>query len=605
MKILTLHSNSLTVTPTKKAIKDADEEHEALTAKEALVVFTSVEKEDEKNNDVVERTVEEILKVNEQVHAKEIVIYPYVHLTNAPSSPGFAKETLNRLTAALGKHAIVKKASFGWYKAFTIDVKGHPLAELSREIKGEAEKKRAPIKKEYFIMTEDGKTHDPGTYKYKQGEENFKILVDKEALGKEAPGGKEPEYIKHVKRFGIDWESMSDSGHMRYGPLGAMILELASDYANAVVRSVGIPVYNVRGTNMFSLNERAIAEHAKLFGDRLYELEMEKKRFVLRYAACFQQFAIMKDWIISYKNIPLGAFEVADSYRFEQSGETLLCFRLRKFQMPDMHVLTSDMEEAKKWTLRIHDKIYGEIGKLGRDYYSLYNLTSKEYFEKNKEFFKEMVRREKKPVLLCFYPQGVNYYWMLNVEYHIVDSMQRPREIGTVQIDVGNAERFGITYTDASGAAKHPIILHTAIIGGLERYIYTIFDTALREKHPTLPLWLSPTQVRLCPVNDTYAKKCEALAEELEKKGVRADVDDRTESVQKKVRDAETDWIPLIVVYGEKEDAAKKLAVRFRKSGDVENMSLVELASRIRKETSEYPFRPLTMPKLVSKRPKF
>jgi len=458
-------------------------------------------------------------------------------------------------------------------------------------------------KKEFKILGTDGKVYDLEKYKYKKGEEDFKIMVEKEALGKENPGGGEPEYMKHCKRFGIDWEDMSDAGHMHYGPAGAFIFDMIAKYSKIVPESLGIPIYEMKGTPLFKLSEPAIAEHAKLFGDRLYQFELEDREFVLRYAACFQQFSIMKNWIISYKNLPYGAFEVADSWRLEQTGELLLCFRTRRFYMPDCHVLCKDLEQAKEWTLKVHDRIYAENEKLGRDYASLYNMTSKEFFEKNKEFLMKMVEREHKSVLLCFYPPGKNYYWLLNVEYMIIDRMKRPREIGTVQIDVGNAERFNIKFTDADNTQKHPVILHTAMIGSIERYLYNLFDTALTQKNPALPLWLSPAQVRLCPVNDSMISYCEETAKKLH--GIRVDIDDRNEKIQKKIRDAEQDWVPLIIVIGEKEKESGLLAVRYRESGAVENKKPEDVIKYVRDRTAGYPFEKLPFPILLTKRPIF
>jgi len=149
------------------------------------------------------------------------------------------------------------------------------------------------------------------------------------------------------------------------------------------------------------------------------------------------------------------------------------------------------------------------------------------------------------------------------------------------------------------------LILHTAIIGTIERYLYSIFDTALQEKNPVLPMWLSPVHVRLCPVNDSLVGYCEKIADEFEKNCIRVDIDDRVESVQKKVRDSEVEWIPLIIVIGMKEKKSGKLAVRFRETGKVESLSINQVIKFVKEKTKDYPFRPLPMPRMLSKRPIF
>jgi len=207
--------------------------------------------------------------------------------------------------------------------------------------------------------------------------------------------------------------------------------------------------------------------------------------------------------------------------------------------------------------------------------------------------------------LLCFYPKGKNYYWLLNIEYHIIDKMKRPREIATVQIDFGNAQRFGIKFTDAGDKKIYPVILHTAIIGSVERYLYTEFDTALRKKNPTLPTWLSPTQVRILPISDKFKEGAEKVADELSEHNIRVDVDDRSDTLQKKIRNTEMDWVPYSIAFGEKEITSGKLAVRSRESGKIEHMEINELVKKISEETKGKPFRPLTLPRLLSKRPIF
>jgi len=202
--------------------------------------------------------------------------------------------------------------------------------------------------------------------------------------------------------------------------------------------------------------------------------------------------------------------------------------------------------------MKTHRKIYEEIGKLGRDYVSIYN-TTKSFYEQNKVFFEELLAVERKPVLLSFVPESI-YYWVINVEYTIIDELGRPREIATFQIDIGNAKRFDISYTDTDGRKRHPPVIHTALIGTVERYIFAALDTAVKlEKEgrvPCLPLWLTPVQVRLIPVNSNFIQHANRVMSEIEGANIRVDMDDRSESLAKRVRDAEMNWVPYIVVVG-------------------------------------------------------
>ena len=577
---------------------------------QVLVAFCTIEKDDEKNPEqIAENGANTIEEVAGQVKTKKVMLYPYAHLSSSLALRDPAIKVLVTMEKLLKDDGYaVQRSPFGYYKSFRIHCLGHPLAELSRTITAEKKaEERPPIQTEYMIMDLKGDLYRPGDYEYLKGEEEFRTLVEKEAMKKGLAGGGEPRFLDYCRKFGIEWEQYSDVGHMRYGPEASLIFDLVADYSWNVANRVGIPVLQVRGTNMFDLSVRAVKEHADLFGARLYKIDLDEKSFVMRYAACHQQFAMVKDWTISYRNVPFGTFEVADSYRLEQSGELLLCFRVRKLHMPDLHIYCREVENSKDVTIETHKVIYDEVSKLGRDYVSVYN-TTRSFFEKNKQYFLELARLEKKPILLNFVPEGI-YYWVLNIEYHIIDELDRPREIATFQIDMGNAKRFDISYTDQNGAKQYPPIIHTALIGTVERYIYTILDTCAKMeqqgKKPQLPLWLAPSQVRIIPVTRQFLPYADQLAETLNRSGTRTDVDDSDETVEKRVRDAEMLWVPYIIVVGAREKGADKVPVRVRETGDQRRMTVDELASEIRRKTAGYPFRPLSVPLHVGARPAY
>jgi len=573
-----------------------------------LVAFCTIEKDDEKDpSQVAKNGADAVKEVAAQVKARNIMLYPYAHLSSSLASRDPAIKVVATMETLLKEEGFtVQRSPFGYYKSFRIHCLGHPLAELSRTITAEKKaQEQAPSPSEYMIMDLKGNLHRPDEYRYSKEEEEFRTLVEKEALKKGLVGGAEPHFLDYCRKFGFEWEPYSDVGHMRYGPEATLIFDLIADYSWNLANRVGFPVLQVRGTNMFDLSVKAVKEHADLFGARLYKIDLDEKSFVMRYAACHQQFAMVKDWTISYRNVPFGTFEVADSYRLEQSGEMLLCFRVRKMHMPDLHIYCRDLESSKDVSINTHKVIYEEIAKLNRDYVSVYN-TTRSFFEGNKPYFMELARLERKPILLSFVPEGI-YYWVLNVEYHIIDELERPREIATFQIDMGNAKRFNISYVDSNGARQYPPIIHTALIGTVERYIFTILDSCAKleqqGKRPQLPLWLAPSQVRMIPVTREFLSYADELAGRFNDARVRTDVDDSDETVQKRVRDAEMFWIPYIIVVGAREKSATKLPIRVRETSDQRKMSVEELVTEIREKTKGYPFRPLTVPLHVSVRP--
>ena len=606
MKVVLLHSDWIEYEPVVKAIENVEEVNESISKYEnALVALTTIEKED--NEDTIKKATDEILRVFNEVRPARVVIYPWAHLSNKLAEPSSAIKLLKLLESEIKSRGIeTYRAPFGWYKRFKISVKGHPLAEQFRSISTKREKARArKIIKNYLILTPDGKEIVPENYNLEAFNKEFQLLIRKEVFHEESRPSK-PVITKYLKRFGFEWEPYSDYGHMRFEPYAALIFDLAKEYSRKVIRKVGIPVYEVRGTAFFDLSLKPVKEHAELYGDRLYTIETDKGKFVLRYAACHQQFAMIKDWGISYSQLPFGAFEVADSYRYEQSGEVELSFRLRRFFMPDMHIFLKDEEEAKEYTFKIHKVIMNEVKALNRDYELLINVVSDDQYKRYKEFLIRIAKDLKKPVLVAIYKsERANYYWTINVEYHILDILGKPREIGTVQIDIGNSRRFGIRYVNKKGNKKYPVIIHTAIIGGIERYIYLLFDTALKMRKPMLPVWISPVQIRIIPTKKDYLKYAIDIANKLEEEMFRVDVDDTNRRLSRKIVDAEKEWIPYIVIIGEKEVKSNSVSVRDRKSNENLFISVDELINRLKRDTEGYPKRDRYYSLLLSERPVF
>jgi threonyl-tRNA synthetase len=190
------------------------------------------------------------------------------------------------------------------------------------------------------------------------------------------------------------------------------------------------------------------------------------------------------------------------------------------------------------------------------------------------------------------------------MEFNGLDSVGGACQLSTDQLDVEDAERYGILFADESGKKKGCIIAHSSI-GSIERWIYQVLEQALKMEKPVIPLWLAPTQIRLIPVSGDFVEDCENL---IEKMDARVDIDDRDQKLGRKIRDAETEWVNIIVVFGDKEAKSKKLSVRIRtgsKEPELKTMTIDELNQMVAEEAKGYPFRKLPLPVRLSKRPIF
>jgi len=368
---------------------------------------------------------------------------------------------------------------------------------------------------------------------------------------------------------------------------------------------------------MYDLQHPSLASYLHRFPARQYIVKSEEKEYFLRFSACFGQFLMAHDTQLSYRQLPFKIYELTKySFRREKSGELVGLRRLRAFTMPDCHALCGDMNQAKEEFLRRFKLSIETLEglELTRDDYELAVRFTKAFYLENEDFIVSLVKYFGKPALVEMWDERF-FYFVLKWEFNFVDNLDKASALSTDQIDIENAERYGITYTDEDGKQRTPLILHCSPSGAIERDIYAMLEKAYMEqvkgKAPMLPLWLSPTQVRVVPVSEPFFEASEKIAEELAGHCIRADWDDRPLKMQKKIREAETEWVPYIVAIGQAEIESRILAVRdrrlseARKAGKIRKMKLEELIAEIGEKTRDKPFKPLTLPRALSKRPRF
>jgi len=276
--------------------------------------------------------------------------------------------------------------------------------------------------------------------------------------------------------------------------------------------------------------------------------------------------------------------------------------------MPDCHAFCKDMEQAKQEAIKRFKLSIDVINGLGLtiDDLEMAMRFTEDFYANNKEFVHELVRMFGKPALVESWKERF-FYFTLKWEFNFVDNLDKASALSTDQIDVENGERYNIFFVDEDGSKKNPIILHNSPSGAVERVIYALLERAAKvqkeNKTPTLPKWLAPTQIRVLPVSHEYLQHCEKLVEQLDMEQIRVDLDDRDETLGKRIREAETEWIPYIIVVGEKEVKSGKLSVRDRSAGSVRELGINELVKEVKDVNKDKPFMPLNMPKQLSKRP--
>lgn len=607
MRILLIHSDYLNYnvknkTPVAEEIEDAKKQG---AFDESLVVFTVVEKDDENNpQGIVKNLVKEVIKTNDQVKAENIVLYPYAHLSSSLSSPKVAVQVLKDAEETLiGEGLNVKRVPFGWYKAFEISCKGHPLSELSRTITAEEEDEEEVEKKPSSWSILDGnKLIDIDDFKFEN--DQLEKLVSYE-LGTGASDAGEPPHVKLMREKELcDYESASDVGNLKWFPKGRLVRDLLADYVyNLVVDQGAMPIET---PIFYDLDNEAINVHAAKFGERQYRTDT-KKNLMLRFACCFGAFRVMADPFITWKNLPAKLYELSTySFRFEKKGEVVGLKRLRAFTMPDFHSFCADMDSTLEEFSKQTDMCIQTGLDLDVNYEIIFRAT-KDFYDENKDWMYSIGKKIGKPVLLEILPER-KHYWSCKIDFAAIDYLGRPIENPTVQIDVESGKRFDITYLGEDGKEHYPTILHCSPTGSIERVICSLLEkTAIEidEKAPMLPTWLSPIEVRIITVGEDHKDFANELYDKINAENIRVDVDDRDESVGKKIRNAATEWIPYIFVVGDNEKESGVFSVTVRETGEKVDMTVDELIKEILDKTKGMPYRGLPLPKDISTRINF
>ncbi|MGD6935003.1 MAG: threonine--tRNA ligase [Candidatus Bathyarchaeia archaeon] len=634
MRILQLHSNFITYKPVEKEIPQAEEaEKNEVRVEEVVVLFTAVEEGD--NPQISQKAINDVRAFLGKLKVNKILIYPFAHLSSNLSKPSEAFSVIKEMEDFAKQKGIeTYRAPFGWNKQFTISIKGHPLAEQARayapetvkvEAKaeganvGETKKEEEPVsaalkaedtmKSYWHVLLTDGSLVPVEEFKFK-GHANLQKFANYE-IKKTRAVTVMPPHVPLMKRLEIaDYEPGSDPGNVRWYPKGRMIKSLLEQYVSARVAAYG--GMEVETPLMYDFNHPSLASYLNRFPARQYVLKSEDKELFLRFAACFGQFLMAHDAQISYKQLPMKLFELTRySFRREKSGEVVGLKRLRAFTMPDCHAFCAGFDQAKQEFMTRFDLCIDVLDNIGlvKDDYEIAMRFTKDFYAEHKEFIASLAAKFGKPILAEVWNERF-FYFALKWDLNFVDNQDKAAALSTDQIDVENAKRYGITYVDEKGEKQFPLILHCSPSGAIERDIYALLEKAYREqmagKAPMLPVWLSPTQVRLIPISDKFLEKVDQLAQQITASNIRVDIDDSASTLQKKIREAEQEWVPYIIVIGEKEIESGTLSVRVRElKGKQEALTVEQLIANVSEKIAGKPYKPLPLPVYLSKRPQF
>ena len=618
MRILQLHCDSIEYTPTKKEIRSAEDIDDPQTVRleELVVVFVAIEDGDDSS--VAQNAITQIKNSMEKIGCKKLLLYPYAHLSSNLAKPSVAISLLSEMESGASDLDEVSHSPFGWTKSYKLQVKGHPLAESSKvvtkdsvdsadtELTSDALKGESKIRSYWKILSPDGTMTNIADFDFKD-HKKLEILAKYESA-KQRNADVPPPHVALMKKMAIaDYEPASDSGNMRFFPNGRLIKSLIERFVTDKVKEYG--GYEVETPIMYDSEHPSMVSYFNRFPTRQYNIDSDGKKLFLRFAACFGQFLMANQFQMSYKNLPYRLYELTRySFRREQSGELVGLRRLRAFTMPDCHAFCKDMPQAIdeiKVRFELSQNVLRELGIDESDYDMAIRFTE-DFYDENKSSVDELVKKHGRPVLVEMWKEKF-FYFVLKWEFNFIDNLGKASALSTDQIDVENGDRYGIEFVDVDNKKQHPIILHNSPSGAIERIIYALLEKAATDskegRKPQFPLWLAPTQVRIIPLKDEFYDFSESLADKISATDVRVDIDDRNESIGKRIREAEKEWIRYILVIGEKEKNSENLSIRDRQTGDVREISFDDFINEIKLQNKGKPFTGLNLPKYLSKRP--
>ncbi len=618
MRILQLHCDHIEYTPTKKEIQSAEDIENPQTQRleDLVVVFVAMENGDDSS--VAQNALSQIKVSMEKIGCKKLLLYPYAHLSSNLAKPSIAMSLLKEMEDS-SSELEVSHSPFGWTKSYKIQVKGHPLAESfkvvtkdsqnakpAEELTSDALKGESKIRSFWKILSPDGTMTNIGDFNFSKYPK-LEVLAKYESA-KIRKVDQPPPHVALMKKMGIsDYEPASDSGNMRFYPNGRLIKSLIERYVTDRVKEYG--GYEVETPIMYDSEHPSMVSYFNRFPARQYNIDSEGKKLFLRFAACFGQFLMANQFQLSYKNLPYKLYELTRySFRREQSGELVGLRRLRAFTMPDCHAFCKDMPQAIdeiKIRFDLSQSVLRELGICESDYEMAIRFTE-DFYNENKSSIEDLVKRHGRPVLVEMWKEKF-FYFVLKWEFNFIDGLGKASALSTDQIDVENGDRYGIEFVDENNTKQNPIILHNSPSGAIERIIYALLEKAAKDSYegrkPQFPLWMAPTQVRIIPLKDEFNTFAETLADKISANDVRVDIDDRNESIGKRIREAEKEWIRYILVIGDKEVNSLNLSIRDRQTGDVRDLTFDDFINEIEDQTKGKPFTGLNQPKYLSKRP--
>jgi len=570
MKTLNLHCDYIKFKGLKKALGKVDEiapdqELEG-SSKECLVVMIAVESNDSLGS--VEELVKNVKDIAKQVGVKNIVLYPYAHLSKDLGKPELAVEILGKADKKLSKGFKVTSAPFGYYKEFELKVKGHPLSELSREIVDGGNVK--------IIKGTEVKDLEPAEIK-KLLNSISKSVLDKSKL-------KDNDHRIIGQKMDLWSFNEVAPGMVFWHDKGLFIRNKLMELWREMHRKAGYE--EISTPQIMDRKLWEISGHWSKYSENNFKSEYEGRDFLIKPMNCPGGMLVYKNSPKSYKDLPLRVGELGNVHRVELSGVLAGLFRVIQFTQDDAHIFCTEKQLIDELG-KVIDLVFDFVKQfdLKLDHIELSTRPAKrigsdKIWDLAENSLEEVLKKKK---IKYTVNKGDGAFYGPKIDFHLKDSLGRTWQTGTLQLDMALPERFELSYIDEKGKEERPIMLHRTIYGSLERFMGIITENY----NGKFPLWLSPNQIKVLTLNDGVEDYAKEVYDKLFEAGFRVELDARNESMGKKAREAQIQRFNYLVTVGDNEKKSGKIAVKVRDGKEIETMDLDSFIEKLKVDIKE------------------
>ena len=563
MKILQMHADFIEYTPVKKEIQAA-EDIQPRTVKESdiVVLFTAFERGDDST--LAARAVSESKDFLARLGTKRVMLYPFAHLSQDLAPPHDALALLLAMEKEAKAAGLeVRRAPFGWTKALQIKVKGHPLAEMSRSYSNAAPPQPPRAKPRRELTESEAMARLRRSDYVNLPETDHRIIgerLDLFSFQEVSPG------MVYLHEKGLKLRNI-------------LVDFLREELAKGGYKEVTTP--SLANTALW-----LVSGHAAHYKENMFLTALGDEEMGMKPMNCPSHFLIYKTRKWSFRELPVRYATFDPLFRNELSGVASGLFRVKALSQDDAHVIAME-EQAEEELSKMLDMMERVYGVFGLEYKVKISTRPDDYMGTEDEWERAtdtLTRVVKGKGWAYEVKDKEGNFYSPKIDVDIRDSLGREWQCGTFQLDLQMPKRFKLTYTASDGKEHTPVVLHRTILGSLERFMGIL----LEHYRGVLPVWLSPIQATVIPLSDEHLPYARAVLDALVAGGVRAEGGFASGTMGAKIRNAQLQKIPYMLVVGKKEEDAKTVAVRERSGGQTFGVKVDDFASRVRAEAAAH-----------------